>query len=134
MPGTITIRVEGLRELRADLKRVDATLPRELNKQLKRSAEPVRALAAARAPHRSGALARSIKIRTSGSKLFLSSKLPYAKTVHFGGRHPLFGNKDHWFSNPRRPFLQEAINARADSVERDLADTVEDLMRSAGFH
>lgn len=128
------VKVDGLRELRADLKRVDATLPRELNQRLKKSAEPVRALASSKAPKRTGRLAGSIKVRTRGSRVYLSSSLPYAKVVHFGMRHPLFGMKTSWYSNPARPFLRDAVAAKAGDIQRDVADTVEDLMRSAGFH
>lgn len=128
------VRVEGLRELRRDLKAIDRKLPAQLNKRLKVAAEPVRRDAAALAPRRSGRLAASLKVRSSGSRILIASSLPYAKTIHFGGRHPLFGNRDRWYTQEARPFISIAAARHADHIENALFDVVEDLMTSAGFH
>jgi phage gpG-like protein len=142
MPPVGQVHIQGLRELRRDLKSIDRKLPAQLNKRLKVAADPIAKDAARHAPKRTtallreprpGALARSIRVRTSGSKLFLGSSLPYARVVHWGGRHPVFGNRQVWVKEPRRPFLAEAVSRGGDNVERAVFDTIEDFMKGAGF-
>lgn len=127
------VEVEGLRELRRDLKAIDAKLPRELNKQIKRTAEPMRAEAARNAPRRTGQLAASLKVGTSGSRVRIYSRKPGASVVHWGGRHPLFGNRQRWYTQQPNPFIVRAAERRAGGLERDIAHVVESLMRNAGF-
>jgi HK97 gp10 family phage protein len=133
MPVGGQVRIDGLRELRRDLKAIDKKLPRELNQRLKKVAEPIRADAAIRAPRRTGRLAGSLKVRTSGSKVFIGSRLPYARIIHYGGRHPVFGNRERWAFQPPRPFIEQAARGRAHQVENEIFDAVEDLMKKAGF-
>src|SRR3954471_18933800 len=77
--------VQGLRELRRDLKAVERELPRELTKTMKRAAEPVARHAAELAPRKSGALARSITAGAAGTKASIRSRLPYANVQAWGG-------------------------------------------------
>lgn len=43
-------------------------------------------------------------------------------------RHPLFGNRERWFSQQIKPgFWTETINARADDVQRDLVQVLDDV-------
>jgi hypothetical protein len=127
------VQVHGLRELRRDLKRIDKTLPRELNRRLKKAAEPIRRDAARIAPQRSGKLARSLKVGTRGSRVIVYSRLPYANIVHWGGRHPLFGNKDRWYPQKGTMFVVKAAALHVRDVENAIADSVEGLMLDAGF-
>lgn len=132
------VQVEGLRELRRDLKAIDRKLPRDLNRGLKKAMGPVRAEAAALAPNRTGALARSLKVGTRGSAVLIRSRLPYARVAHWGGRHPLFGDRERWYpqypkgTRPSR-FVVRAAARNRDETERQLFATIERLMRDAGF-
>lgn len=131
------VRIDGLRELRRDLKRIDATLPRRLNADLKRAAEPIAVAARGFAPKGpTGRLRRQIKVRTAGSKLFIGTgRLPYGRAVHFGLRHPVFGNRQVWAANPRRPFILQAVRSgAADGLEKAIYHAIDRLMREAGFH
>lgn len=128
-----SVRVDGLRELRRDLKQIDATLPRKLNAEIKRAAEPMRAEAARNAPRRTGRLAASLKVGTAGSKVRIYSKRDGASVIHWGGRHPLFGNRQRFYAQKANPFIARAAERGAGSLERDLAHAVEALMRNAGF-
>lgn len=40
-----------------------------------------------------------------------------------GARHPLFGDKSHWYTQPYRPFLEEA----ADQAGQDACETYADI-------
>jgi hypothetical protein len=136
------VEIHGLRELRADLRRIDRQLPRDLNKRIKREAEPVRAEAARLAPRSSRPrpasdpvrLADSLKVGVRGSRVVIYSRRTGATTIHYGGRHPLFGNRSRWFQQQPTLFIAKAAEARAGGIERAIAREVETLMRSAGFH
>jgi hypothetical protein len=39
-----------------------------------------------------------------------------------GARHPLFGNKRHWYDQPFRPFLEEAAEIAGDDAAEAYAD------------
>lgn len=125
--------IHGVRELRRDLKRVDKTLPRELNKRLKITLKPIVADAKRFATVRKGRIAKTIRPGTRGSAVFIGSKHPAANIVHWGGRHPVFGNRQVWVQQNPRPFISWAIKGRGDDIERQVGDVVEDLMREAGF-
>jgi hypothetical protein len=56
-----SIRVDGLREFRRDLKRLEPEIDRELRKDIKAVAEKVAAEARTVAPRRTGEYARSIR-------------------------------------------------------------------------
>lgn len=127
------VEVHGLQQLRRDLKVIDKKLPRELNKTIKAAAEPVRAQAAALAPYRTGATRASLKVGTRGSKVVIYSRRPGASVIHWGGRHPLFGDRSHWFQQRPSMFISRAATSHAGSIERDVARVVEQVMRDAGF-
>lgn len=132
-PSRVHVEIQGMRQLRADLKRIDKTLPRQLTQTIKRAAEPIRREAAVLAPRRTGVLAASLKVGTSGSRVRIYSRAPGAKVIHWGGRHPLFGNRNHWYQQQPSLFIVKAAQHQAGRVERDIARSVETLMRSAGF-
>lgn len=128
------VEVDGLAQLRRDLKRIDKALPRQLTKALRETAKPVLADAKALVPVRTGALRRSLRIGTRrGTTVVIRSKEPGAGIVHYGGRHPLFGNRDRWFEQKPSLFIAKAAAKNAARVERDLAEAVERLLRDAGF-
>lgn len=48
-------------------------------------------------------------------------------------RHPVFGNRDVWVSQPTRPSLWPAVRGRAADLRRGVEKAVEDAARDAGF-
>lgn len=78
-------------------------------------------------------VADTIKVGARGSTLALYSRRTGAGIIHYGGRHPLFGDRTRWY--PQRPtlFLPRAVARFAPQIERDAAATVERVMRDAGF-
>jgi hypothetical protein len=42
-----------------------------------------------------------------------------------GWRHPLFGDKNHWFSNPGYDWFISTFSHAGDQIERDLKDVLE---------
>jgi hypothetical protein len=51
-----------------------------------------------------------------------------------GARHPLFGNKKHWYNQPYRPFMEEGAEAAADEAAEAYADaTIGVWAKESGF-
>lgn len=48
-------------------------------------------------------------------------------------RHPLFGDRDHWYSQKTRPYALPAVQAKGDDVGKALLDAFEAAAREAGF-
>jgi hypothetical protein len=102
--GQPMVRVEGMRRLRAELRRADIDLAdlREVNLA---AARTVAAAATPRAPRRSGMLAASTRpgaTRTTGVVRAGGARVPYAGVVHWGwpARHI-----------PAQPWLTQAAEA-----------------------
>ena len=128
-----SVRVDGLRELRRDLKQIDKTLPAGTQRGLKKAAEPsVRRPPGSRRAGPASSPRRS-RSAPSGSKVRIYSRRPGASLIHWGGRHPVFGNRNVLGDPARNPFIQKAAAKYARCFERDVAHTVESLMRNAGF-
>jgi phage gpG-like protein len=85
MAQDFAVKVEGLAELRRDLRRIDPELLDEVREALKAGAQRVATRAASVAPQRSGRLAASYRAFTSGNRAGVRSTLPYAGVVEYGG-------------------------------------------------
>lgn len=48
-------------------------------------------------------------------------------------RHPLFGNREHWYGPPGRPFMGPAADERAGAALAAYAKKVDRMCREAGF-
>lgn len=48
-------------------------------------------------------------------------------------RHPLFGDRDRWYAQRKRPFLAPAGQAERDTARSEIAQVVEDAARRHGF-
>ena len=89
------VGVEGLKEFKRDLKRIDADLPKELRKRLKAISEAVVVTVRASVPRMTGAAQASLKPRAGqdwagisyprGGKQWRGVKAPYYPWLDFGG-------------------------------------------------
>lgn len=48
--------------------------------------------------------------------------------------HPLFGDKEHWYAQPHRPFMQDALDQKGDKAADIIGGVVVDWAEEAGFH
>ena len=98
----MSVRVEGMPELRSALRRVSVAAERSTRSSVKRTAEAVEADARARAPRRTGELANSIthEIDPDGLNATIGTNLWRAHFAEFGTRH-----------SPEQPFLFPALEA-----------------------
>ena len=123
----LQVRVDGWAEFARDLRRLAPEARKEMLRELRLVAKKVATEAATLAPTRTGRLRRAIRVsQRSGSPavVVVHDQAPHARTVHYGRRHPLFGNREHWYANPAVPFLQRAADANRpealDAVETAL--------------
>lgn len=131
MADQVDIRVEGLRDFRRDLKRVDKEADKELRKSIRAAALKVAVEAAASAPRRSGALAKSIRPYVSGASASIASTLPYAGVVHWGGTIEPRGVKIRF---PRTEFITKAVERHTDQIVDDIGAGIERAAHRAGWH
>lgn len=86
MAPTTLVRVEGLRELRRRLRRIEGGL-QDLKRINKETADYIASAARPRTPHRTGRLAATL--RTSGTNRAGviragTARVPYAAVIHYG--------------------------------------------------
>lgn len=133
MAVDFTVRVEGLKDLRRDLKAIDRKTLGEFRTALKEGAELVRQSAVV--PHKSGDLEASLKTGTSGANALVRSRLVYANVIHWGGQVPSKRSTSTRPKRtfPRRAFLVDSLERRQDDVLETLADAFEQLTARHGF-
>jgi hypothetical protein len=115
-PG-VEVQVEGLKELRSELRRLDKALPKELRPINKDAADAVRDTAKDEAPHISGKLIRSITSRAgqkdASVKAGSAARVPYAGPVIFGHNPRPQGG----FTEPNN-FLLRALGIEYDYIRK----------------
>lgn len=97
------ISITGLRKFSRDLKKLDNDLPKALRVALNEAADVVVSDARPRVPRRSGRAQRSIKAKSTRTKVRVSgggSKAPYYPWLDFGGRVGPAGSIE-------RPFIKD---------------------------
>jgi hypothetical protein len=75
----------------------------------------------------------SISVEVHGQVATISADAPPARPNELALRHPLFGNKDHWYGPNDRPFLAPAADAKADAAMARYAKKIDGWARKAGF-
>lgn len=79
------VHIEGLAELRRDLRKMQPAARREVTRAMKPAAELVRKTAVPFTARRSGDLAGGWRAGAAGNKAYVRNRLPYAGVVEFGG-------------------------------------------------
>lgn len=127
----VAVEVEGLRDFRRDLKRLDSQVNKELAQDLREGGREVVEEARAEAPVRTGRLAASLRLSVSARQVSVYSTLPYAGLLHWGGTIRPRGVP---ITFERTEFASHAAERHADSITEHVADSVERAARSAGWH
>jgi hypothetical protein len=58
---------------------------------------------------------------------------PAARPNEFGLRHPLFGNREHWYRIPFRPYLLEARDRKMDEIQAAGVRALQDMTARKGY-
>jgi hypothetical protein len=134
--------VDGYKETLRAIRAFDPALRRELNRELRQEAAGV--LIAARvnsawSERIPSALALSVTAKDVAVRV-KRARAPHGPLFERGGRgnsgtfrHPVFGNRNVWVAQNRRPFIQPAVDARRNQVVAGVAAAVQTAARKAGL-
>ena len=132
------VRVDAgdLAALQRALRRFDPELARAFRARLRDIAKVVAGEAKGRAgwSRRIPAAIRPF-VESRGAGVLVSAKRAphgplYEDVRHRGSfRHPLFGNRRHWYSQRTRPFLQPAVEAKRGFIRREAEAAIEEAKR-----
>jgi hypothetical protein len=75
----------------------------------------------------------SISLRIDGRVATISASAPPARPAELRLRHPLFGDRSHWYGPPGHPFLAPAADAKADAAMAKYALKIDDWAHKAGY-
>lgn len=130
------VHIEGLRELKRDLRRLEPQVRAELRTEaFRKAANIVAAEARTLVPVRTGRLRASIKGTTSGFKGVVRSPLPYANVIHWGGTT----GRGHSRTRPGSVrvkgsfFITRALDRKRGQVEDQLLEGIHDVARRNGW-
>lgn len=77
------------------------------------------------------------KVVQAGDNRFLvitdGQAAPNAAPFEYAERHPLFGDEDLWYKQPKRPYMVEAAEATADQAMNKYATYLDKLARRHGY-
>jgi hypothetical protein len=135
------IRRADLGALIADFDLMPQTLRKELRPALRNGAKPM-LMAARRNARWSSRIPRNTKLTTKLSRSATAvtiavnvRKVPHAP-LYEGPRdfrHPLFGDREHWYTQVPRPFLGPAFQQHKETVVTEITRSVDDVLRRHGF-
>jgi hypothetical protein len=125
------IDVQGIREFRRDLKRLQPDIDRELRGEIREAGGVILVRARTLAPRLTGELARSLRLSVTQRGVSIYSPLPQAPVLHWGGTIEPRGAP---ITFPRTEFISQAVEDRADELLDDISDGVERAALKAGWH
>ena len=125
------VRLEGFREFRRDLKKLEPAVDKQLRKDLAVVAARVATEAKAGAPRRTGKYAGSIRPYVTTKGVSIGSRLPQAGVLHFGGTIKPRGVP---ITIIARPVVSAAVDRNTDRIVDGMGDAIEQAARNAGWH
>lgn len=135
---SVSLEIEGLRELTTSMRKIKGQSPREVGQYHKQVAEfvarDVRANANTRPRKaRTGRTAAAVKTRGTQREAAIRVTTPDARVQEFGGRAPLFGNRNKWYQvrakNKSGWFLMPAVRDNRDRIARFYIKGLETVVR-----
>jgi hypothetical protein len=75
----------------------------------------------------------SIAVEVDGNVATVSADAPPARPNELALRHPLFGDREHWYGPDDRPFLAPAADAASDKAMARYAQKIDGWARKAGY-
>ncbi|PRH79406.1 hypothetical protein C6N75_10000 [Streptomyces solincola] len=149
MPQYVIVTGPEFRRVEAALAKVDAAFPERFRDRIENLAEPLAAKARARVlalptPGNAGhtglraRVAEGVAVRVSGRagvRITTSMSEPDERIIprgldrRSGWRHPLFGDRDRWFSNPGYSWFMDTMDDSQNEFENGLTELIEDSAR-----
>lgn len=141
----ITVDDSSFRDLQRSIRTIDREIAKELNRELRDvlrttviPAAQSNASWSSRIPRaiRPSVTTRQIAVRIAARAAphgALFERGHSGRTQSDRWRHPVFGNRDNWVSQPTRPFLRPAVHDNADQAIEAASDAVTAAAHKAGF-
>lgn len=133
----LQVKVDGLDQLRRQVRQINPDLGRELRATNKSVAEMVVQAALPNVPVRSGRLRRSVKAtatqKAAYGKAGTPARVPYAAAIHWGeGAGNVGGGASRRNRNIQgRPFLWDAADRTINRAVAEYEDAIQDLLDRA---
>ena len=130
------IQVTGLREFQAQLRAMDAGLPKQLRLALNAAAEEIIDYAQPRFPRKTGRAAASLKARSSQrvARIALGGRrAPYAPWLDFGGEGRVKGRPGRREFIKGGRYVYKGLEVRRDRVTEIMSTALGQLARDAGL-
>lgn len=145
MPQYVIVKGPEWERVSVALREVDATMERNLRDAMKRDADKYaekaqKAVLSLPTPRNAGHTGLRARVAAgvhvinngpAGVRIVTGMDKPDERIIPLGldrkegWRHPLFGDKNHWYRNPGYSWFRETIAHGQDEFERDLADVLE---------
>ena len=121
--ASVTVNMQSFAHLARDMKRVAPLMYKEIHHGLKDIGGIVADEARKNAAY-SEKIAKSIKVRARGFTVSVVASGRLAELEEMGRkgtpgrwRHPLFGDRLHWYDQQSRPFLYPALKSKAELID-----------------
>lgn len=76
----------------------------------------------------------SVDVRPAGEDLvFVVADAPNADPIENGKRHPLFGDREHWYKMKKIPFMEQGVKYSIDDAAEVYGKTVDDWLHEVGW-
>lgn len=133
-----------LRRLQLDYLRMGTALTAQMLHKLGEVGEKVVREADADAPASKIHGSLSSKAKVSKNGINIQMRISGAKSKGAGPafesisgkptfRHPLFGDRQHWYTQAADPFLRPALDRNASEAERQMAEVIDDAASQSGW-
>ena len=141
----ISVDAEDFRNFQRTLKKVNATISKELNKELRRVLNSTIIPAARSNASWSSRIPAAIRPTVGASKIgarVAANRAPHGRAYeglakglrsNSSFRHPVFGNRNVWVEQRTRPFLAPAFDSHAGEASKAAEAAIQNAARSAGF-
>jgi hypothetical protein len=110
-----------------------STLKGMVKDRTREAAEVIAATAIARSSKFSKRIPLSVKVVSSSWGAYIiagGDAAPNAYPFETGARHPLFGNRNYWYPQPKKPFLEQAADAASSKAANVMSNVIDDWMRA----
>lgn len=124
------VRIEGLSQFRAALRRAEVAGPGKLTAGLKRAGDAPIRRASASAPRRTGALASGYTANVRGTTASITSRVPYAAGAEWGS-HRKWTGFNRYGSPPR--FVWPAVESEQEEIMRAITAELEEIIEIYGW-
>jgi bacteriophage HK97-gp10 putative tail-component len=116
-----------------DLRKIEPAVAKATRARFKRAAKPVLEDAKRRQPKLTGELRRKTKIRFTRGRVEIRSSARHARISEFGGRHPVYGNREVWVKQEPAPAIFPAVAAGRSEFVKQAEAAVYVAAKEAGW-